>query len=33
MIAILGSPPNDMLQKSEYAGEFFDQDGKSDIFH
>ncbi|KAJ5152062.1 protein kinase [Penicillium capsulatum] len=28
MIALLGPPPNDMIQKSNYASEFFDIDGK-----
>jgi hypothetical protein len=28
MIALLGLPPNEMLQNSEYASEFFDDDGK-----
>jgi hypothetical protein len=29
MIAILGPPPKEMLQDSEYASEFFDEKGKS----
>jgi hypothetical protein len=28
MIALLGLPPKEMLQNSEYAREFFDDDGK-----
>jgi hypothetical protein len=27
MIAIMGTPPKEMLQNSEYATKFFDRDG------
>lgn len=32
MIGFLGPPPPEMLEKSEYANEFFGEDGKSSVF-
>lgn len=32
MVSLLGKPPKDFLERSEYWSEFFDDDGNSDSF-